>query len=57
MAVVFVVFMALTWPIFKEFGWQIFKHLGADRRIKRCYFAYQIFVSCLKCASRLARVG
>ena len=57
MAVVFVVFMALTWPIFKEFGWQIFKHLGADRRIKRCYFAYQIFVSCLKCASRFARLG
>lgn len=38
----------LTWHLFKEFGWQIYKQIGADRKIKRVYLWYQIFMCLLK---------
>lgn len=50
MALVFVAYLFLTWPIYKIQGWDTFKFLGADRRIKRCYFSYQVFLAHLKCA-------
>ncbi|PLW05913.1 hypothetical protein PCANC_27411 [Puccinia coronata f. sp. avenae] len=43
-----IAFMYLTWYLFKEFGWQIYKQIGADRRIKRVYLWYQIFMCLLK---------
>jgi len=41
-------FLYLTWHLFKEFGWQIYKQIGADRKIKRIYLWYQIFMCLLK---------
>jgi len=38
----------LSWKLFKEFGWEIFKSLGADRKIKKMYLAYQIFICLCK---------
>ncbi|CEQ40441.1 SPOSA6832_02059, partial [Sporobolomyces salmonicolor] len=32
----------------QEFGWSVFKRIGADRRIKRCYAWFQVFVCILK---------
>ncbi|GAA6041710.1 hypothetical protein JCM8097_003094 [Rhodosporidiobolus ruineniae] len=43
-----VTYLATIWPIYKEFGWQVFKRIGADRRIKKCYAWYQVFISILK---------
>ncbi|KAA1120120.1 hypothetical protein PGT21_037175 [Puccinia graminis f. sp. tritici] len=43
-----VAFVYLTWHLFKEFGWQIYKQIGADRKIKRVYLWYQIFMCLLK---------
>ena len=36
-----VVYCYLAWKLYKEFGWVIFKSLGADRRIKKMFLAYQ----------------
>jgi len=43
-----VAFIAIGWQIWKEFGWKVYKFLGADRRIKRIFFHYQIFLSLLR---------
>ncbi|GAA6005347.1 hypothetical protein JCM10207_002946 [Rhodosporidiobolus poonsookiae] len=43
-----VTYVVTMWPIYKEFGWQVFKRIGADRRIKRCYAWFQIFLCILK---------
>jgi hypothetical protein len=50
------VFCVCSWFIFREFGWEVFKHLGADRRIKRMYMAYQVFICICKCEWRLQSV-
>ena len=36
-----IVYCFLAWKLYKEFGWVIFKSLGADRRIKKMFLAYQ----------------
>ncbi|MBW0554341.1 hypothetical protein O181_094056 [Austropuccinia psidii MF-1] len=41
-------FVYLTWHLFKEFGWQIYKQIGADRKIKKIYLMYQIYICLLK---------
>ncbi|GAA5907766.1 hypothetical protein JCM5296_004529 [Sporobolomyces johnsonii] len=41
-------YILTIWPIYKEFGWSVFKRIGADRRIKRCYAWFQVFVCILK---------
>lgn len=41
-------FIYLLWYLFREFGWQVYKQIGADRRLKRMYFIYQIFICVLK---------
>ncbi|GAA5971403.1 hypothetical protein JCM11641_008340 [Rhodosporidiobolus odoratus] len=41
-------YVLTIWPIYKEFGWQVFKKIGADRRIKKCYAWYQVFICILK---------
>ncbi|KAK4685532.1 hypothetical protein P7C73_g4616, partial [Tremellales sp. Uapishka_1] len=38
-----VVVSVLTVFIWREFGWKIYRFLGADIRIKKYYFQYQIF--------------
>ncbi|ODQ54386.1 hypothetical protein SAICODRAFT_77792, partial [Saitoella complicata NRRL Y-17804] len=43
-----VCYFYLAWRLYKDFGWEIFKTLGADRRIRRLYKAYQIFVCLLQ---------
>ncbi|BGO88661.1 hypothetical protein NBRC10512_003489 [Rhodotorula toruloides] len=42
------VYIVTIWPIYREYGWQIFKTLGADRRIKKCYAWFQVFICILK---------
>lgn len=42
------VYLLTIWPIYREYGWQIFKTLGADRRIKKCYAWFQVFICILK---------
>lgn len=32
----------------QEFGWDVYKFLGADRRLKRMFLQYQIFICCCK---------
>ncbi|GAA5927718.1 hypothetical protein JCM10213_000875 [Rhodosporidiobolus nylandii] len=41
-------YLATIWAIYKEFGWQVFKKIGADRRIKKCYAWFQVFLAILK---------
>jgi len=43
-----IAYIALGWKIWREFGWKIYKRLGADRRVKRMYAHYQIFVCLIK---------
>jgi len=43
-----IVYCFLAWKLYKEFGWVIFKSLGADRRIKKMFLAYQVFVCLCK---------
>ena len=33
----------LAYRIYQDFGWLVFKRLGADRKIHRYYFYYEIF--------------
>jgi len=47
-AVAEIAYIALGWKIWTEFGWKLYKRLGADRRIKRMYAHYQIFVCLIK---------
>ncbi|KAI5474383.1 hypothetical protein MNV49_003402 [Pseudohyphozyma bogoriensis] len=47
-AVTELTYLVTFWPIFQEFGWQIYKRIGADRRIKKCFMWYQVFVCILK---------
>ncbi|GAA5822517.1 hypothetical protein JCM10212_002762 [Sporobolomyces blumeae] len=41
-------YIVTIFPIYKEFGWSVFKRIGADRRIKKCFAWYQIFICMLK---------
>ncbi|GAA5850838.1 hypothetical protein JCM9279_003942 [Rhodotorula babjevae] len=43
-----IVYLACLWPIWREFGWQIFKTMGADRRVKKSYAWFQVFICVLK---------
>jgi len=40
--------MYLAYRIYQDFGWLVFKRLGADRKIHRYYFYYEIFACLLK---------
>jgi hypothetical protein len=40
--------MYLAYKIYQDFGWLVFKRLGADRKIHRYYFYYEIFACLLK---------
>ncbi|GAA5997109.1 uncharacterized protein JCM10292_006213 [Rhodotorula paludigena] len=37
-----------VYSIYKEFGWSVFKTLGADRRIRKSYAHFQVFLCLLK---------
>ena len=41
-------YIALGWKIWREFGWKVYKRLGADRRVKKMYAKYQIFIGIMK---------
>ncbi|KAH8120555.1 hypothetical protein DFH11DRAFT_1757862 [Phellopilus nigrolimitatus] len=43
-----IAYIALGWKIWREFGWKVYKRLGADRKVKRMYAQYQIFVGVMK---------
>ena len=43
-----VAYIYLSYRIYRDFGWLIFKRLGADRKIHRYYFYYEIFCCLLK---------
>ena len=43
-----IAYIALGWRIYNEFGWKVYKFLGADRRIKKMYASYQIFLCLVK---------
>lgn len=43
-----VIYCATIFPIYKEFGWSVFKRIGADRRIKRCFLWFQVYLCMLK---------
>jgi len=43
-----VAYIALGWKIWREFGWKVYKRLGADRRVKRMFAQYQIFLCIMK---------
>ncbi|KAG6371664.1 hypothetical protein JVT61DRAFT_9378 [Boletus reticuloceps] len=43
-----IAYIALGWKIYNEFGWKVYKFLGADRRIKKMYASYQIFLCLIK---------
>jgi hypothetical protein len=38
----------LAYRIYQDFGWLVFKRLGADRKIHRYYFFYEVFACLLK---------
>ena len=41
-------YIYLAYKIYQDFGWLVFKRLGADRKIHRYYFYYEIFACLLK---------
>lgn len=41
-------YVYLAWKIYQDFGWLVFKRLGADRKIHRYYFYYEVFACLLK---------
>ncbi len=43
-----IAYIGLGWKIWSEFGWKVYKQLGADRRVKRMYARYQIFICLIK---------
>ncbi|GAA6007961.1 hypothetical protein JCM11491_006557 [Sporobolomyces phaffii] len=43
-----VIYLLTIFPLYKEFGWSVFKRIGADRRIKRCFLWYQVYLCMLK---------
>jgi hypothetical protein len=43
-----VFYIILAYRIYKDFGWLVFKRLGADRKIHRYYFYYEVFCCLLK---------
>jgi len=43
-----VIYCVLSYYIYRVLGWEVFKKIGADRRIKRMYMNYQIFICILK---------
>jgi hypothetical protein len=40
--------MYLAYRVYQDFGWLVFKRLGADRKIHRYYFWYEVFACLLK---------
>lgn len=38
----------LTFKLWKEFGWVIYQKIGADLRVRRMFFWYQLFIVLLK---------
>ncbi|GAA5957296.1 hypothetical protein JCM3765_000416 [Sporobolomyces pararoseus] len=42
------IYLCVFFPVYREFGWSVFKRIGADRRIKRCYLWYQVYLCMLK---------
>ncbi|KAJ9477135.1 hypothetical protein PHBOTO_000838 [Pseudozyma hubeiensis] len=40
----------LTFKLWKEFGWVIYQKIGADLRVRRMFFWYQLFIVFLKFA-------
>jgi len=47
-AVAEAIYCYLSYYIYRLLGWEVFKKIGADRRIKRMYLYYQIFICILK---------
>jgi hypothetical protein len=43
-----ILYTYLAYRIYQDFGWLVFKRLGADRKIHRYYFYYEIFACLLK---------
>lgn len=44
-----VAYFVLGWYLWREFGWQIYKNIvGADRRLKKAFMQYQVYVVLLK---------
>ena len=41
-------YIYLAYRIYQDFGWLVFKRLGADRKIHRYYFYYEIYACLLK---------
>lgn len=41
-------YVYLAYRIYQDFGWLVFKRLGADRKVHRMYFYYEIFACLLK---------
>ncbi|CED84969.1 hypothetical protein [Phaffia rhodozyma] len=41
-------YIILSWFIYKEFGWDVYKALGADRRLKKSFFHYNVFICLCK---------
>lgn len=40
-------FIVLAWYLWREFGWRIYKQIGADRRMKKWFMHYQVYVCLL----------
>ena len=47
-AVTWLFLTCATWLLYKDFGWEVLHLIGADRKLKRMYTKYQIFISILK---------
>ncbi|GAA99705.1 uncharacterized protein L969DRAFT_104872 [Mixia osmundae IAM 14324] len=43
-----IIFLSLSWKLYREFGWQVYKQIGADRRVKKMFLHYQVFICILK---------
>ncbi|KAL7410354.1 hypothetical protein BDY24DRAFT_344272 [Mrakia frigida] len=41
-------YLILSWFCWREMGWDIYKSMGADRRLKKLFFHYQIFLCICK---------
>lgn len=50
-----IAYLACLWPIWREFGWEVFKTIGADRRVKKSYAWFQVFICVLKFGASPAR--
>ena len=52
-----IAYLACLWPIWREFGWEVFKTIGADRRVKKSYAWFQVFICVLKFGGSLASLA